>query len=137
MGQNRCFQYNGKYYDVGTKVRMKFKNEELITTYLGGDDRYAYKFEGLPPNMFNGGSHPQNRIIEIIDPVYPQAPNIDKSKRANIFFRTGSGSAESADNVFHGFLLYLAVMIIGTFFNARLLIWIIATITYFGWKSRL
>ena len=133
MGQNRCFQYNGRYYDVGTKVVLRtMYNGDVVTTYLG-----YRKFEGYDVGYYLSGMRPEQYIKEIIAPVYYQEPPIDESEKNNILFSTGSGSAEHNDDVFHGFLLYLAVMLGGILFNDRWLIWIMATIVYFSWKNKL
>ena len=137
MSKDRCFNYNGQYYDVGTKVKMKIKGEIIETTYLGSGGKYArYQFEGIE-HTFNACPNLHHIIIEIVEPVYYQEPPVDESKKENIFFRTGSGSAAHSDDVFHGFLLYLAVMLGGIIFKDRWLIWIMATIVYFGWKKKL
>ena len=136
MSKNRCFQYKGQYYDVGTKVILKTKYEgEKLTTYSGYSPYVGYCFDGSGQIMSD--VFLEKRIIEIVEPVYYQEPPPDKSKQENILFRTGSGSAEHDDDVFHGFLLYLAVMIVGVIFKDRWLIWIVATLIYFGWKKKL
>ena len=137
MNEDKCFYYNGKYYDVGTKVKMKTKSGEVITTFLGciRDPVHKctlYHFDGFPPRP-----NFTHLIIEIINPIYYQESPVDESKKANIFFRTGSGSAAHDDDIFHGFLLYLVVMIGAVIFNDRWLIWVSATIIYFSWLKRL
>ena len=123
------FEYKGVKYAKGTTLWMKTKwNKTVQTTYLGGYDFLGMKYARA------GGDD----IVGIIDPVYYVEPEqATPTKKANIFFRTGSGSAEHSDDVFHGFLLYLAVMIGAIFFKDCGLIWVGATILYFGWLKKL
>ena len=140
MGKNNCFNYNGQYYDIGTKVKLNPKYKEDTTfTYLGYNTyRHAYEFKGLTRSVYyQSDTRIEVLIEEIVEPIYYQEPPEDESKKANIFFQTGSGSAANDDDVFHGFLLYLAVMLGGIIFNDRWLIWIAATLIYFGWKNKL
>ena len=121
------FEYKGVKYAKGTTLWMKNKwNKTVQTTYLGG-----YDFLGMKYSRAGGDD-----IVGIIDPVYYVEPEPTQPKKSNIFFRTGSGSCGSSDDVFHGFLLYLAVMIGGVIFKDRWLIWIAATVIYFNWLDK-
>ncbi len=132
MSKMRCFQYNGQYYDIGTKVILKTKYKgEITTIYLGNGC-----FDGVSICDYPSGMPSKYYIKEIIKPVYYQESPINETKKANIFTRTGSGSAGSNDDVFHGLLLYIAVMIGGVIFNDRWLIWVIATAVFFSWKAK-
>ena len=131
-------QYNGVDYMPGTKMRIKTKYKgEVVTTYLGWNSYTKYQFEELSFGDVAFGMDPKYWIIEIIEPVYYQNPPVDESKKANVFIRTGSGSAARDDDVFHGLLLYIVVMLGAIIFNDRWLIWISATIIYFGWLKKL
>ena len=132
MSNKRCFQYNGQYYDIGTKVILKTKYKgEVITTYLGDG-----RFDGFSIYDYPSGVPSKYYIKEIIEPIYYQEDSIEESKKSNIFIRTGSGSWGAHDDIFHGLLLYVAVMLGGIIFNDRWLIWIAATIIFFGWKAK-
>lgn len=129
--------YKGHDYMPGTKVLLKTKYKgQVATTYLGRSKYERYQFEGLALGDFAFGMDPEYFIVEIIEPVYYKEPPIDESKKANILVRTGSGSWDSHDDVFHGLLLYIVVMIGGIIFKDRWLIWIMATIIFFGWKAK-
>ncbi len=130
MSVPRYFVYKGVYYDVGTRVKLKTRWAGVVeTTFLGYQTYDCY--------LQRAGATPDEYIVEIIESVYYIPPPEPKPKKANIFFRTGSGSAAHNDDVFHGFLLYLAVMLGGIIFNDRWLIWIMATMVYFGWLKKL
>lgn len=122
--------YKGQYYDAGTKVKIKNKWGEIETaTFLGGG-RYE------PYVHYFSLNTPESYIVEVIEPVYYQESKPVSAKKSNIFTRTGSGSWNSHDDVFHGLLLYIAVMLGGIIFKDRWLIWIIATVIFFSWKAK-
>lgn len=123
--------YRGQYYMKGTKVKVKDKFGKVQTVTFLHDDYYSPYF------YHSAAQNPEDYIIEIVEPIYYSPPHQEEPQKANIFFRTGSGSAGHDDDVFHGFLLYLAVMLGGIIFKDRWLIWIMATIVYFGWKNKL
>ena len=130
MSVPRYFVYKGVYYDVGTRAKIKVRIAGVMeSTFLGYATWDCYR--GL------SGATPDDYIVEIIEPVYYNPPPQPKPKKANIFFRTGSGSAAHNDDVFHGFLLYLAIMIGAIFFYDCVLIWVSATLVYFSWLKKL
>ena len=124
MSVNRCLFYKGVYYDVGTVVKLKTKwNEIKTTTFLGGGNyagisRYGYYF--LEP--------PETYIVEIVTPVYYQPPQRDSYQKSSRFTLN--------DETAIGLIWYIVIMLIGIIFKDRLLIWIVATIIFFGWKSQ-
>ena len=130
MSIPRHFEYKGQKYDIGTKVKLKTRWSGIVETTFRGYNQYDCLLE-------RAGATPDDYIVEIIEPVYYVEPEPTPHKKVNIFFRTGSGSAAHNDDVFYGFLLYLFVMIGGVIFKDRWLIWIMATIIYFGWKKKL
>lgn len=136
MSTKRCLYYKGTYYDIGTQVELKTKWNGVVTATYAGDG----EFEEVIKYHFNWGLPPECYIVRIIKPVYyePPKPNAstNKDQGVNIFLRSGSGSWASSDTIFYGLLWYIAIMLIGTIFKARLFIWIITTIVFFTWKSK-
>lgn len=130
MSIPKYLYYKGVYYDVGTKVKLKTRWYGIVEATFLGYRTYDCLLE-------RAGATPDDYIVEIIEPVYYIPPPEPAPKKANIFFRTGSGSAAHNDDVFHGFLLYLAVMFGGLLFKDCVLVWISATIVYFSWKAKL
>lgn len=126
------FIYKGKNYGVGTRVRMKTKYCGVVeSTFNGGN---IGRWSGQNEYSYDCLKSPDYYIVEIIEPVYYY--DLDTVKRkGNIFTRTGSGGWDAYNEVCTGLLWYIFVMIIGTFFNARLKIWTMATIAYFSWKQ--
>jgi hypothetical protein len=123
--------YRGIWYYIGTKVTLKTREGNIVTATFLGNGRYEGE---IMYYGYHGTCDAEKFIVGIVEPVYP--PHKQEGEKSNTFFRTGSGSWNSDDDVFHGFLLYLAVMLGGIIFNDRWLIWIVATIIYFGWKAK-
>ena len=143
MGVVGYFEFKGVKYGIGTIVRVPryddlrwFSKEELLTEaiFVGGG---YFNFTQIKGSVFLAGDKLKGKYeeyIEIVKPVYYQEP--EPPKPTNIFFRTGSGSWEAHNDVVYGFIIYMVVMIIATLFKARVGLWILATIVYFGWKSK-
>lgn len=129
MSIPKYLYYKGKYYDVGTKVRLRTRWSGIVkATFLGYDKYDCY--------LQRGGATPEEYIVEIIEPVYYIPPPKQKEKKSSIFTRTGSGSWDSDEDIFHGLLLYIAVMLVALIFKDWLKIWVISTIIFFGWKAK-
>lgn len=123
MNSVRYLYYKGKYYDSGTKVKMKTKwNGIIVTTFLGNA-----KYEGVHEVVNAVPS--ENYIIEIIDPVYApeQEGNVDAGENSKYNPRQG--------DIQIGWIWYIIVMLVGSIFNDRWLIWIAATVIFFIWKG--
>lgn len=129
--RGHCLYYKGVEYGPGTKVKMKYFNRIVEETYIGGGH-----FTGLRSNFNYTGIPAENYIVEIVEPVYYQPPQPDPKAKSSIWTRPGSGSPTASEDIFHGLLLYIVVMVLGTIFNDRWLIWISATIIYFNWKEK-
>lgn len=129
MSVPKYLYYKGQYYDVGTRVKLKTRWSGVVETTFLGYKTYDCCLE-------RDGATPEDYIVEIVKPVYYVSPQQQDSKKSNVFTRTGSGSWNSDDDVFHGLLLYIAIMLGGIIFNDRWLIWIIATVIFFGWKAK-
>ena len=128
MSTSQYFVYRGIKYGPGTIALIKDRWSGVQqATYLRGDD-----WDGIS-KYARIGCIPDEYIIQIIKPIYYQELSVEEYKKANIFVRTGSGSAAHNDDIFHGLLLYIIVMIGAIIFNDRWLIWISATVIYFGW----
>lgn len=127
------FIYNGVAYGIGTKVLVKNVFGLQEATFLGWG-----RYEGFVGENYHNSFRTDDCsfIIKILEPVYYVEKEEPKGKPCSIWTRTGSGSWNSHDEVCAGLVIYILVMLVGTIFNARILIWIIATITFFGWKAK-
>ena len=128
-------RYKGLLYDVGT--RLKFKacsygiywgiKEGVIaefinsTVFIKADDEKIYEYS-TTKNLVDF----DEVIIEIVEPVYYVPEN------------TGSANTRNCPpewDVETGWIWYIIIMVVGTIFKARLLIWVFATAIFFLWKN--
>lgn len=124
MNTAKYLYYKGIYYDKGTKVKMKTKFKGVITTtFLGGT-----KYEGVYETIVAAPS--ENYIIEIIKPVYAPGQENDEYTETNSKYNLRQGDIQI------GWIWYILIMIVGSIFNDRWIIWIMATVIFFIWKGR-
>ncbi len=146
MGVKQYFEFKGVKYGIGTIAKVP-RNLDLInlprekimmeSEFVGGD-RFIFKDIKGFINLYEGSGHLSGKYeqyIEIIEPVYYQEP--EPLNPQNIFLRTQSGSWDAHNKVCTGLIWYILVMLVGIIFKERLLIWIVATIVFFIWKSKL
>lgn len=138
------FIYRNVAYGVGTKVKLKesvhykthntnITKNDLYVFYLGcrnGENIFNWCGPDDRRTVFRSDIWVRNcdeDIEEIIEPVYPQFVSWQEKAISNIF------SKETVADVFGGVLIYILVMVIGTIFQARLLIWLFSTVVFIGW----
>ena len=127
-------RYQGKCYDVGTKVRFYKHGDSYIPpingevekfikgwVYIRGENGVLYSFKPISRNF-------DCIIVEILEPVYYEEP-----PKTNV----RKGVYPSENDIFIGWVWYILIMVVGTIFNARLLIWVVATAVFFSWKNGL
>ena len=116
-----CLKYKGIKYDIGTKVKLKTKWNGIVTTTFLGNTKYdcPYAFNSLMP--------PEDYIVEIVEPVYYKPQNVSSSNNNKV--RPFKGDVQI------GWIWYIIIMVVGSIFNDRLLIWIGATAYFFLWKN--
>ena len=138
------FEFQGVKYGIGTilkiprslDIRWSTPEESMREVEFVGGGRFIFTHRCGETYRFDTSGHFSGKYepyIEIVTPVYYQEP--EPPKPQNIFFRTGSGSWDAYNEVCIGFTWYIAVMLLATIFNARVGIWVLATIVYFSWKA--
>ena len=137
------FVFKGVKYGIGTIVKVPFtrdlrwlpREEIMKEARFGGRGIFEFtNSRGCITLYEQHLSGKYEEYIEIISPVYYQEP--EPLNPPNIFFRTGSGSWDAHNDVCMGFIWYVAIMLLAIIFEARVVIWIFATIVYFSWKSK-
>ena len=127
-------RYKGLFYDVGTRLRFKaysygyywgIKEGEVekfigTTAFIRGDDGVLYEYS-TTKWLVNF----DKVIIEIIEPVY-----YDMERATN-----NNHNYPSSWDAEIGWIWYIIIMVVGSIFKARLMIWIFATAYFFLWKS--
>ena len=117
------FIYNGKEYDVGTKVRIKtvYYGEQIMT--LERSSVNGLQFIGINNYSIPVRLGVSDLVIEIVEPV-----EVIKQPSNNRNY-------PSDGDIDIGWIWYIIIMAIGTIFNDRILIWGFATAVFFLWKN--
>lgn len=137
MPVENFLRYKGSCYDVGTKLRFYYKDHGVllgvktgvIEKFINGhiiiktDDGFICDSYSTIPNLYDF----DKIIVEIIEPVYYK----EEPKQ----IPTNNRNYPSEDSIFIGWILYVLIMLVGTIFKARLMIWIFATALFFLWKN--
>ena len=117
------FYYQGKHYDVGTKVKIKtvYYGEQIMT--LTRSSVSGLQFVGNNNYTIPLRLGVSDLIVEIVEPVeIVVAPSNNRNY-------------PSEGDVFIGWIWYIIIMAVGTLFNARIVVWIFATAVFFAWKN--
>lgn len=121
-------RYQGKCYDVGTRLRFR---TQWSSVYEGVIEHITHHHIHL--KLIDGRTWElckiqslDNVIVEIIEPVYyKELPKVYTSNRV----------CPPIGDVDIGWVWYIAVMIVGVIFKDRIMIWIVATVYFFLWKN--
>lgn len=135
------FVYQGKYYGIGTIVKIKeggkhtsqreVKRCNGIAEFIGGLDNGYLKFSGIiPPGTGFCGiaifDSPENNIEKIIEPVYYEYKPVWQVAMENY----NKTPKHSRADIAPGTILYIAAMLVGAIFKGNWVIWIIVTFFY-------
>ncbi len=129
--------YKGIYYDVGTRLRFKARAngfyvgvregviEKFINTtmFIKADDGIIYEF-CTTRNLVNF----DKEILEIIEPVYWAPPEETLTQHNN-------QNRPAPWDIEIGWIWYIVIMIVGSIFKERFMVWVMATAIFFLWKS--
>lgn len=131
-------RFQGKCYDVGTRLKFRIRvgvflssepytgvieKFDKTTCFIRGDDGNLYTIS----TMIQSPTCDNEYIVQIITPVYYK----EEPKQ----IPTNNRNYPSEDSIFIGWILYILIMVVGTIFNERLMIWIFATAYFFLWKN--
>lgn len=121
--KNIYLYYKGQYYDVGTVVKIQTKwNGIKEATFYGWGAQGGFWRDGITDNCH--WFETEKYIVEIVKPVYPKDP-----------VKVSNYNGPASWDIEIGWIWYILIMMVGTIFNDRLLIWFVATIIFFSWKS--
>jgi hypothetical protein len=137
------FDFQGKRYGVGTVVKIKpelygsrrsIEKCNGIARFKEGFESGYLSFSGIvPPGEPYCGiairTNPDERIEKIIEPVYYEDKPVWQIAMENYQKTPKNCRADTAS----GTVIYIAVMLIGAMFNARILAWIEATLWYLNY----
>lgn len=137
------FIYHGIAYGVGTKVLLSdefaskyspvIKNIPHIFTASYSNGYNIFKIQDNSTKSGLGSSievgNYDEDIKEIVYPIYANKQHTSWQKQAINNMMSGKFHAD----IFGGVVIYFAVMLVGTIFYDRWLIWITATIIFVNW----
>lgn len=116
--------YQGQYYDVGTVVKIKTRWQGIKeATFYGWGPQGGFWRDGITDDCY--WFETEKYIVEIVKPVYPKQLVNQKT----VCSRPLPWDVEI------GWIWYIVIMVVGTIFNDRILIWIVATAIFFAWKN--
>ena len=125
-------RYQGERYDVGTQ--LKFRTSSWGTILEGKIEWISHNHVGI--RLTDGGfwrlsktRSLDNTIVEIIEPVYYEEPQIEYKQGLR------GGVCPPEGDVFVGWVWYIAIMLVGAIFKDRFAIWVFATAVFFLWKN--
>lgn len=127
-------RYKEKYYDVGTRLRLKYFGEiveGVIEEFIGTTVYIRFVESELFPNGYSysystiGTVNFDKLIVEIVEPVY----YIEKQSQKDNRTYPPSWDVEII------LIWYIIIMVVGTMFEARIIIWIFASAYFFLWKN--
>ena len=127
-------RFQGKCYDVGTKLRFRTQSASWASILEG-------KIEWISHNVFyirltDGGGWQlsktfglENTIVEIIEPVYYKEPPVEYVRGLR------GGACPPEDEIFVSWVWYILIMVVGVIFKDRLMIWVFVSAVFFLWKN--
>ena len=125
-------RYQGKYYDVGTKLKFYHTSTTFVPPIIGTIENFTGTWahiRGEDGELYSISTSSQCRsspIVEIIEPVYYVS-----TERLNNRNYPSDGEMEI------GWIWYTIIMVVGLIFKDRWIIWIFATAYFFVWKTGL
>ena len=122
--KNVYLYYKGKYYDVGTVVKIKTRWDGIKeATFQGWGPQGGFWKDGITDACY--WFETEKYIVEIVKPVYPE----------NLIKVTDNPNRPAPWDVEIGWIWYIIIMLVGAIFKERLLVWVFATAVFFLWKS--
>ena len=117
--------YQGQYYDIGTVVKIKTRWDGIKEATFRGWKPQGCTFleDGITDNCY--WFETEKYIVEVVKPVYPQ----------DLVQIPDNRNMPAPWDVEIGWIWYIIVMVVGTIFQDRLLIWVFATAVFFLWKN--
>lgn len=135
----KYMKFKGEYYDVGTICKIKgpygprlvrfmgwhFDNDRSNFEIVDKDDCWLYDTY----NMAGVNDY----CIEIITPIKPNLQKVNELNNSG--FGLPDRDIPPSYDIEIGWIWYIVIMIAGTIFKDRLMIWTFATVVFFLWKK--
>lgn len=124
-------RFQGKCYDVGTKLKFYPYNRTWGNPMMGVIEKFIGTtcfIKGSDGNTYTLSTVTQDNghrcVVGILEPIY----YVEKREITHRHYPP-TWKVESA------LIWYIIIMVVGVFFNARWLIWIVATIVFVAWLT--
>ena len=140
--------FQGKYYDVGTKVKFIRKYQwnsvtEGTIIWIEPNSITIKTYNDINYNIFV--SDVDRMIKEIIEPIYytgsVQPPIQPSASGTDVLYKGVEANKNrnypSEGDVEVGWIWYIIIMLVGAIFKDRWIIWVVATFYFFSWKNGL
>lgn len=138
--------FQGKYYDVGTKVKFIRKYQwnsvtEGTIIWIEPNSITIKTYNDINYNIFV--SDVDKMIKEIIEPIYytgsVQPPIQPSASGTDVLYKGVEANKNrnypSEGDVEVGWIWYIIIMLVGAIFKDRWIIWVVATFYFFSWKN--
>ena len=138
--------FQGKYYDVGTKVKFIRKYQwnsvtEGTIIWIEPNSITIETYNDINYNIFV--SDVDKMIKEIIEPIYytgsVQPPIQPSASGTDVLYKGVEANKNrnypSEGDVEVGWIWYIIIMLVGAIFKDRWIIWVVATFYFFSWKN--
>ncbi len=135
----KYMKFNGEYYDVGTIARIKGRFGPVVARFCGWKDGYRGCFELIDEDTYGlyntyDRAGVMDYCLEIIVPVKPNLQQTE-SQTTNSGFGLPERDKPPSWDIEIGWIWYVVIMVVGTIFQDRWLIWGFATAVFFLWKN--
>lgn len=155
MSFQNYFIYKNVAYGIGTKVKIIPSANFSIIRTIGSNMKNADEIKGQTYTFQRGttdgefffvwqeiddaldmkhGARSQvkitnlnKEILTITDPIYVKLVSWQEKAISNMF------GGERVVDIFGGVLIYVVILLVGTIFQARLLIWLFSTVIFLLW----
>ena len=138
--------FQGKYYDVGTKVKFIRKYQwnsvtEGTIIWIEPNSITIKTYNDINYNIFV--SDVDRMIKEIIEPIYytgsVQPPIQPSASGTDVLYKGVEANKNrnypSEGDIEVGWIWYIIIMLVGAIFKDRWIIWVVATFYFFSWKN--
>ena len=138
--------FQGKYYDLGTKVKFIRKYQWNSVTegkiiWIEPNSITIKTYNDINYNIFV--SDVDRMIKEIIEPIYytgsVQPPIQPSASGTDVLYKGVEANKNrnypSEGDVEVGWIWYIIIMLVGAIFKDRWIIWVVATFYFFSWKN--
>lgn len=123
--KHKYLYYKNQYYDAGTvvKIKTRWKGTKEVTFRGWKPNGCTFLEDGITDNCY--WFETEKYIVDIVRPVYPK----------NLIEKANDREHPSPWDMEIGWIWYIIIMILGSIFKARLMIWIFTTAYFFLWKN--